>query len=331
MALFAAVLLTGAVVGVVYWLHMPFDWGLGDGGSPRKSDVASPNSQAEPGPAAQQFENGIGMTMVWVRPGKFRMGDDEHEDEKPAHRVEITRALAVAAHEVTVGQFRRFVDETRYITDAERDGKGWGYDPQSPKKFVQGRQYTWRNVGWEQSDRHPVVNVSWNDAVAFCEWLSKKEKGKYDLPTEAEWEFFARAGGPHRYCCGDHMEKLTTVGNVADASLRQRFPKFAAVKSNDGFIFTAPVGRFQPNAWGLYDIHGNVWEWCKDGCRDYQKQEHAMKDPVGPADGPRVLRGGSWFDDPENCRCTCRSDKPPTEFDVVIGFRVVLRDGRPPP
>ncbi|MBI1913155.1 MAG: SUMF1/EgtB/PvdO family nonheme iron enzyme [Planctomycetes bacterium] len=286
------------------------------------------------GPAFQQFENRLGMTMVWVKPGKFRMGndergDDKHEGEKPAHWVDISRPLAVSAHEVTVGQFGAFVAETGHITDAEKDGKGWGYDPESPTKFVQGPQYSWRNAGWKQGDRHPVVNVSWNDAVAFCNWLSKKEKGKYDLPTEAEWEFFARAGGPHRYCCGDDMEKLTTVGNVADASFRQQFPKFAsAVKSNDGFVFTAPVGSFQPNAWGLYDIHGNVWEWCKDGRRLYQKQ--AVKDPVGPADGPRVLRGGSWFDDPENCRCSCRSDKPPAEFDVYIGFRVVLRDVRNP-
>jgi formylglycine-generating enzyme required for sulfatase activity len=79
----------------------------------------------------------------------------------------------------------------------------------------------------------------------------------------------------------------------------------------------------------LYDTHGNVWEWCQDGRRTYQEQ--AVKDPVGPVDGPRILRGGSWFDDPENCRCSYRSDKPPAEFDVYIGFRVVLRDGRQPP
>src|SRR5262249_14350081 len=130
-------------------------------------------------------------------------------------------------------------------------------------------------------ERDPVVNVSWNDAVAFCKWLSKKEKANYDLPTEAEWEFFARAGSTSRYCCGDDMEKLTMVGNVADASFRQQLKNFpSAVKSNDRFVFTAPVGSFRPNAWGLYDIHGNVWEWCKDGRRGYQEQ--AVKDPVGP-------------------------------------------------
>jgi len=279
-------------------------------------------------PAFQQFDNRIGMTMVWVRPGKFQMGDNDHEGEGPAHEVEITRPLAVSVHEVTVGQFRAFVDDTGHITDAEKDGKGWGYD-QATSKFVQGAQYGWKNAGWDQTDRHPVVNVSWNDAMKFCAWLSKKDNATYDLPTEAEWEFFCRAGGTSRYSCGDDMEKLIAVGNVADASFRKRFPTFASIKGDDGFVFTAPVGRFQRNAFGLYDMHGNVWEWCKDARRVYQKQ--AVKDPVGPAEGPRVLRGGSWFDDPENCRCSCRSDKPPSEFDVYIGFRIVLRAGRTPP
>src|SRR5262249_19444324 len=128
---------------------------------------------------------------------------------------------------------------------------------------------------------------------------------------------------------GDDTEKLTQMGNVADATFHRRFPQFAAVKSADGFDFTAPVGSFQRNAWGLYDVHGNVWEWCKDGRRVYQEQ--TLKDPVGHGGLTGRLVGGAGSDDPENCGCACRSAKPPSEFDVYTGFRVVQRDGRMPP
>ena len=210
---------------------------------------------------------------------------------------------------------------TRHVTDAEKDGQGWGFDAKAAK-FVQGQQYNWRNVGWKQSDNHPVVNVSWNDAVAFCAWLSRKENATYDLPTEAEWEYVCRAGKDKRYSHGDDREGLVRVGNVADASYRRLFPGGMIVNGDDGHVFTAPVGQFAANAWGLYDLHGNVWEWCKDGRRFYKAK--AVRDPKGPDEGPRVLRGGSWFDDPENCRCACRSAKPATERDVYIGFRVLL-------
>ncbi len=110
-----------------------------------------------------------------------------------------------------------------------------------------------------------MVNVSWNDAVAFCKWLSKKEGNTYRLPTEAEWEYACRAGTTTRYYSGDDPETLAKVGNVADATAKAKFPDWKyTIKASDGYVFTSPVGSFQPNAFGLYDMHGNAWQWCAD-------------------------------------------------------------------
>ena len=142
-----------------------------------------------------------------------------------------------------------------------------------------------------------MVNVSWNDAVAFCKWLSRKEGKTYRLPTEAEWEYACRAGTTTRYYSGDDPETLAKVGNVADAALKAKFPDWKyTIKANDGYVFTAPVGKFKPNAFGLYDMHGNAWQWCTDwyGAEYYARSP--IDDPTGPDSGAvRVLRGGSWF------------------------------------
>ena len=136
----------------------------------------------------------------------------------------ITRPFYLGKYEVTVGQFRRFVDDSGYQTEAEKDGKGgWGWN-ETANKFEQAPRYTWREAGFEQTDLHPVVNVSWNDAVAFAEWLGKKEGKTYRLPTEAEWEYACRAGTTTRYFCGDDPEALAEVGNVADATAREKYP-----------------------------------------------------------------------------------------------------------
>ena len=200
----------------------------------------------------------------------------------------ITRPFYLGATEVTRGQFRRFVDEAGYQTEAEKDGKG-GYGWNEEKKtFEQDPRYTWQNAGFEQTDEHPVVNVSWNDAVAFAAWLSRKEGRTYRLPTEAEWEYACRAGTTTRYSSGDDPEGLAAVGNVGGKG-------------------TAPVGRYNPNAWGLFDMHGNVWEWCSDGyAADYYKRS-PVDDPQG-AEGAadRVARGGGWSDGPRFARSACR-------------------------
>ena len=232
---------------------------------------SQPVAQAEGGAGNNEpsklITNSIGMKLTLIPAGTFLMGSPDsdknaHDDEKPQHRVRITRPFYLGVYEVTRGQFRRFVDDSGYQTEAEKDGKGgcgWNEDA---KKFEQNPRYTWLNPGFEQTDLHPVVNVSWNDAVAFAEWLGRKEGRTYRLPTEAEWEYACRAGTTTLYFPGDDAEALAEVGNVADATAREKYPDWTyAIAVRDGFVYTAPVGRYRLNAWGLHDMHGNVWEW----------------------------------------------------------------------
>ncbi len=285
--------------------------------------------------------NSIGMRLVLIEPGEFMMGSKESaeelarafaaygqpkaeyfKDEYPRHRVQITREFYLAAYQVTVGQFRTFVEDSAYKTDAEKDGKGGrGYGTDG--KFAQKPEYTWRNPGFEQTDEHPVVNVSWNDAVAFCQWLSRKEGKTYRLPTEAEWEYACRAGTETRYYNGDDPERLVEVGNVADGTAKEKFPDWTTISAKDGYVFTAPVGQFKSNTWGLYDMHGNVWEWCADwyGADYYEKSP--TNDPPGPSSGAsRVLRGGSWDVRPFNARSAYRYGDAPDNRISNYGFRV---------
>jgi formylglycine-generating enzyme required for sulfatase activity len=151
------------------------------------------------------------------------------------------------------------------------------------------------------------VNVSWDDALKFCEWLSGKENRTYGLPTEAEWEYACRAGGTEAYSFGKDAAKLA---------------EYAWFDDNAGKTGAQSVGKKKPNAWGLHDMHGNVWEWCLDGIRTYQKD--SVRDPVGDPKKERARRGGSWADDARHCRSAsryinARGNRPYT------GFRVVMR------
>jgi formylglycine-generating enzyme required for sulfatase activity len=292
--------------------------------------------------------NSVKLKMVLIPAGEFMMGSGESaeataaffnktygkqvltadlfEDEHPQHRVRITKSFYLGTYHVTQGQFRQFVKDTGYKTDAEkgeyRGGNGW-----DPEKKTLGfkAKYSWRNAGFEQTDEHPVVNVSWNDAVAFCKWLSKKEGKTYRLPTEAEWEYACRAGTTTRYYSGDDPETLANVGNVADAAVKAQFadPKYTN-KANDGYVLTAPVGKFKPNAFGLYDMYGNAWQWCADWCGEDYYGTSPVDDPTGPETGQvRVLRGGSWNTGPEFARSATRNWlAPPDVMSGVIGFRV---------
>jgi formylglycine-generating enzyme required for sulfatase activity len=271
------------------------------------------------------------MNFTLIKAGEFLMGSpeddkDAQDNEKPQHRVRITRPFYLGVYEVTRGQFRRFVDEAGYQTEAEKDGKGgWGWN-EDAKNFEQNPRYTWREAGFEQTDEHPVVNVSWNDAVAFAEWLSRKEGKTYRLPTEAEWEYACRAGTTTRYFCGDDAEGLAEVGNVADGTAKAKYPDWTrAIAAQDGFVYTSPVGRYRPNAWGLYDLHGNVWEWCRDWYdKDFYKSSR-VADPAGPLRAARrVIRGGCWSHDPRVCRSAFRNWVASDYRNCDLGFRLAL-------
>jgi formylglycine-generating enzyme required for sulfatase activity len=274
--------------------------------------------------------NSLGMKLRLVPPGEFMMGTSGDEitaimkearakeyfdwyilpvpREGPRHAVTLTRPFALGVHEVTRGQFRQFVDATQYRTDAERDGQG-GYGYTSDKQRVKGPQFLWNtDLGFEtkHTDDHPVVNVSWNDAVAFCDWLSQKEKATYRLPTEAEWEYACRAGTTTRYYTGDDDR---TLGDFAWFQI---------------YWMKGPsrVGLKAPNAYGLCDMHGNVWEWCQDWHGDYPSE--SVVDPTGPSEGQgRVMRGGGFDWLGPGLRSANRNSVAPTARHPSEGFRVL--------
>ena len=301
----------------------------------------------------KQITNSIGMKLTLIPPGEFKMGSgesaeetatffrknyafdflprpqDAFEGEHPQHRVRITKPFYLGTYHVTRGQFRQFINDSGYKTDAENGfepgAKGWN---PAKQMLALNKDYSWRNAGFEQTDEHPVVNLSWRDAVAFCKWVSHKEGKTYRLPTEAEWEYACRAGTTTRYYSGDDPETLAKVANVADATFKARFPGFnltmTTIKASDGYVFTSPVGKFKPNAFGLYDMLGNAWQLCAD-CYDSDYYRNSpTDDPKGPDNGfYRVCRGGSWFSGPEVACSAVRGLIAPSVGDYNTGFRVV--------
>jgi sulfatase modifying factor 1 len=279
------------------------------------------------------------MKLKLIPAGEFLMGSDETDPDasggemvnRKKHLVRITKPFYLGTTEVTVGQFRRFVESAGYKTEAESDGKGgYGWDEQGAA-FKQDPKYTWRSPGFAQTDDHPVVNVSWNDAVAFCDWLSKQEGQTYRLPTEAEWEYSCRAGQATRYWSGNDPETLATVGNVADGTAKEKYPNWiSAITAKDGYIFTAPVGHFRPNEFGLFDMHGNVSEWCIDWYDSDYYSKAPTADPLNSSEAAgRVIRGGGWRGIPRFCRSAVRSRDAPEFRHYFLGFRVArVRSGQ---
>src|SRR5262249_30987627 len=200
--------------------------------------------------------------------------------ERPRHRVRITKPFYMGAFEVTLAQFRTFCRDARYRTDAEDGQTKTGYGPKGD--IIKSTAFRPWEPGWPIRPDHPAGYVSWNDATAFCKWLSNKEGKKYRLPTEAEWEYACRAGTNTRYHCGNDPEELVHYANTPDADRAALYPNatvatfdragqktgkripYPFLKGHDGYAWTAPVGKFRPNSFGLYDMHGNSWEWCSD-------------------------------------------------------------------
>jgi formylglycine-generating enzyme required for sulfatase activity len=312
-------------------------------------------SQAEPDPTPVTIINSLGMRLVLVPAGNFMMGAEEEmadiqrafpymnpvvlPRERPRHRVRITKPFYMGAYEVTLGQFLSFVKDSNYRVDAEDGRPMTGYGPKG-ERITSTTFRPWA-PGWPIGEDHPAGYVSWNDATAFCRWLSKKEGRKYRLPTEAEWEYACRAGTNTRYSSGNDPEDLVRYANTADADRAALFPDarastydgegrkngtvpFPFLKGHDGFGWTAPVGKFRPNTFGLYDMHGNSWEWCSDWLgEDYYKTSPA-DDPEGPRTGTiRVSRGGGFDNTPDMLRSARRDGGTPESHDCHDGFRVV--------
>jgi uncharacterized protein (TIGR02996 family) len=254
-------------------------------------------------PCVPELVNSIGMRFVLVPPGDFLMGSrrgEEHRtQDEVRHEVQITRGFWLGVFPVTQAEYRRVM--RRNPSSFRPDGEGGD------------------EVAGLSTARFPVECVSWFDAVEFCAKLSRSRRERqagrsYRLPTDAEWEYACRAG-------------TTTVYHVGSA-LR---PDQANCGGFGGHRRPCPVGSYPPNAWGLFDMHGQVWEWCSDWIDSGGKYYRgAARDPQGPAEGEqRILRGGSWNDGPDWCRAGYRNAAGPDHGDFEGGFRVVCVTGAP--
>jgi formylglycine-generating enzyme required for sulfatase activity/mannose-6-phosphate isomerase-like protein (cupin superfamily) len=271
--------------------------------------------------------NSIGMSLVEIPKGKFMMGssdagDDQAKvDERPQHEVVITKPFFIGRYPVTVGEFRKFVNahpKKKYQTEGQRGKGSTGLDLKTGK--VETRpEFTWDDPGIPTSDWHPVSCVSHGDAVAFCEWLSKRENRRYRLPTEAEWEYVCRAGSTTRYYNGDAIDGLPDIANVGDQSLRAKWelkvdqpieltlvvqdgadykipfplPKGSKLPMNaapwdDEEPFVSAVGRRLGNGFGVCDMLGQVGEWCRDWYSPTYYAQSPRHDPQGPGTPPKV-------------------------------------------
>jgi len=247
--------------------------------------------------------------LIYVQGGCFQMGDtfgDGEADEKPVHEVCVDD-FYIEKHEVTVGDFRAFVSDTGYRTEAERGDGCYIWTGSAWDKKSDGN---WRNPGFGQADNHPAVCVSWNDAQSYIDWLSKKSGKRYRLPTEAEWEYAARSGGKKEKWAG-----TSSAGKLGD---------YAWYYDNSG-TQTHPVGQKKPNGLGIYDMTGNVWEWCSDWYGEKYYGESPRDNPRGTGSGSlRVLRGGSWLNNAQSSRAAIRHRTYPDYRHYFSGFRVGL-------
>jgi formylglycine-generating enzyme required for sulfatase activity len=257
-------------------------------------------------PVVPEVVNSIGMRLALIPPGRFRMGSPSGEngrggDEK-AHEVELTRPFYLGVFPVTQGQWQRVM----------------GTNPSYFCATGGGREAV---KGLDTGD-FPVEQVSWEDAQAFLANLAarpeEKEKGwGYRMPSEAEWEYACRGGASSSapFCCGESLSS-------AQANFNGAHPCGGA-EEGPTLGRTCPVGSYRPNAWGLFDLHGNVFEWCKDWYAEDYYGKSPAQDPTGPPDGSdRVLRGGSWLNRGQLCRAARRYGNAPAFRYDNLGFRV---------
>ena len=265
--------------------------------------------------------NGVSFEMIAVKGGTFTMGctseqgGDCDSDEEPAHSVTLSDYY-IGKFEVTIGQFRAFINETNYRTDADKEGWAWRWmqvDGQWKWNKVNGINWMCDqdgNVRNSSEDNHPVLYVSCNDAMEFCKWLSRKTGFDFRLPTEAEWEYAARGGNKSRgykYSGSNSINDIAWYGNLNSNTTANGK--------------THPIGTKSPNELGIYDMSGNVWEWCQDWYGNYSSG--SQTNPTGPATGSRrVRRGGSWNSNAKGCRVSNRrSDNPGNRYND-LGFRL---------
>ena len=244
--------------------------------------------------------------LVVISAGMFMMGssaDDDaaNPDERPQHLVQVDR-FALGRYEVTRGEYAVFASETGY----SEDSRCQSLDDSGRWEWQEG--VSWHDPGFIQEDRHPVVCVSWEGAQAYVRWLSAWTRENYRLPSESEWEYAARAGTTTAWYWAGNQCEYANGGNVAGC--------------DDGAMWTAPTGSYAENNFRLFDMLGNVMEWVEDCWHDDYYSKVGTAWTVGGDCSRRVLRGGSWFDDPQDLRSATRFDFPIGDRRSNAGFRV---------
>ncbi len=271
-------------------------------------------------------QHNLAGVMVKIPGGSFLMGTLEgRKDEKPQHIVTIP-SFEIGKYEVTVGQFKKFIEATAYLTDAETGagthegcfGDGGGVD------FGQKHGLNWRNPGYAQTDNHPVVCVSWNDAHAYIDWLNKETGSNYGLPSEAKWEYAARSGSTSDYHFGNSKSELCRYANVYDeVGKKINHYGWRHAPCDDGEAKSSVVGQYQASPFGLHDMHGNVWEWAEDCWKSgyYDAPSNGAAYKSNDCDY-KVTRGGSWYNIPLGVRSANRYWYEPTYRSFNLGFRL---------
>lgn len=260
--------------------------------------------------------------MVVIPAGRFIMGapdsdDGQRPDEGPLREVTIGAPFAVGKFEVTRGEFAAFVD----ATDRKTDDACVTYEDGAWEARA-GR--TWRDPGFPVDDRHPVNCITFDDVTAYLAWLSEMTGRSYRLLSEAEWEYAARAGSTTPFIFGEDAAAVCDHANSADQSAKAEYPDWTWTSAcDDGYTFTAPVGSFEPNDFGLHDMTGNLWEWVAD-CY-HESYEGAPTDGSAWTETPcvvRLSRGGGLFDSTGVLRVAFRGGGKPATLDFESGFRV---------
>jgi len=248
------------------------------------------------------IEKYTGMEFVKVPDGCYIMGDthgDGQGDEKPLHEVCID-SFFVGRFEVTNAQYRKF----------------------SP--YHNSGSYEGNNLN---GDSQPVTGVTWHEAAEYAKWLSKRSGKSFRLPTEAEWEYVARGGSSGRNYWGDNPDIACKNANGADQTAKKQWSDWTTTECSDGYKVSAPVGSFQPNAYGVHDIMGNAWEWTNDWYDAEYYFESPRKNPHGPKSGKlKIPRGGGWMNASECVRVADRNGFSPDFSILFLGFRLVASD-----
>lgn len=276
--------------------------------------------------------NGSSPTMIVVPAGEYLMGapdddDTAHKSERPQRRVIVKRGFAIAQHETTVDQFKLFIDDTGYRTDAENAGKSRVYDEKTGT-LIEKERVNWRHdYHGENSDSDmPVLHVSWNDASAYAAWLSQSTERTYRLPTEAEFEYVLRSGSQSLYWWGNGAPDNVVANLTGDrdkSDSRRRWTD-AFNRYRDNFWGPAPVKSFISNPFGVFDMGGNVSEWVEDCWHSsYSLAPTDTSAWVNPGCSRRMIRGASWSSDPKQARSSARVSAAPTSVFSRVGFRVV--------